>query len=60
MNNIEKGDKGGECNRTVCENKNAQFYNKSTLKYYCPICARKINEHARHELNGENLCVLEE
>jgi hypothetical protein len=42
--NIPKGDEGGECNRGACNNSPARHFNRSTLKWYCTLCARKINE----------------
>lgn len=49
-----------ECNRTVCKNKNAVFFNHSTLKYYCPNCAYEINKWAQDFKleKGHELCVL--
>ena len=43
MENNTKGTYQGECNRTVCKNTNATFYNHSTQKYYCSSCAGLIN-----------------
>ena len=37
-----KGEKGGECNRTICRSENALWWNKSTRRYYCEACARRI------------------
>lgn len=39
---VAKGDKHGECNRTVCTNTGANWFNKSTRKYYCKPCALQI------------------
>jgi ribosomal protein L40E len=39
---VAKGEKHGVCNRGVCENPNALWFNKSTRKYYCQPCALKI------------------
>lgn len=55
-----KGEFGKECNRTVCENKNAKWYNCSTQKYYCAECANLINR-VNPEFTKENgfpLCKL--
>lgn len=63
MADKSKGDYNQECNRKACSNKNAVFYNHSTLKYYCGSCSVSINEYAREfELtNGHKLCIkLEE
>ncbi len=40
---ISKGLFGGECYRASCNNKEANFFNKSTSMYYCEECAVKIN-----------------
>lgn len=39
----KKGEFGQECNRTVCNCKNANYYNHSTRMYYCSGCAYLIN-----------------
>lgn len=39
---VEKGEKGGECNRTVCKAQDARWYNSSTRAYYCGNCAHLI------------------
>jgi hypothetical protein len=39
----KKGDWGGECNRTVCKETPATFYNRGTYRYYCRHCAHLIN-----------------
>lgn len=39
-----KGEKDGRCNRTVCQQLGAFYLNKSTKKYYCMECARRIND----------------
>lgn len=59
-NDIPKGELGGECNRSACDKSNAVFFNHSTEKYYCPKCARTINEYNKKdamELYGHNLCT---
>lgn len=50
-----KGKFNGICNRTVCFNHPAIYYNSSTRAYYCKPCARAINK-----ANGVKLCVLKE
>lgn len=41
----EKGQrKNGPCNVTTCQKPGANHWNTSTLAWYCPSCARKINE----------------
>ncbi len=50
----------GNCNRTVCQQPNATWYNHSTLKYYCESCANLINNHNHDEsieLFGHELCT---
>lgn len=59
----EKGDKGGECNRTHCKNPDADFYNHSTRMYYCAECAVLLNDANRADamrIYGHELCTLEE
>lgn len=41
---IDKGQIGGVCNRTDCNNYNAVFYNTSTSKFYCRTCAYGIQK----------------
>ena len=41
--NPEKGKKRGRCNVTACQSPGANYYNKSTKKYYCRHCADQIN-----------------
>lgn len=37
-----KGEKHGECARTACNHVNALWWNRSTERYYCKPCARRI------------------
>ncbi len=56
-----KGDKGDKCNRTVCNNRPAKYYNHSTRKYYCTACAFLINDYNKQEAQdffGHDLCTL--
>ena len=46
-----KGDKNEECNRTVCKNKNANWFNLSTRAYYCESCANEINYWSKRDEN---------
>lgn len=39
-----KGVEGGNCNRTACQQPGAVWYNESTQKYYCRICAITIQQ----------------
>ncbi len=62
--NAMKGVKGGDCNVTQCQEPNsANYFNKSTKKYYCQKCAIDINKVNRRdcmELYGvPDLCELE-
>lgn len=57
----QKGDRGGECNRTVCENENAQWFNHSTRAWYCEDCARQLNEYRPEDaqrLYSHALCTF--
>lgn len=57
----EKGDRGAECNRTVCENKKANWFNHSTRAWYCTDCARQLNEYRPEDaqrLYGHALCTF--
>lgn len=56
-----KGDLGGECNRRVCTNTPARWFNRSTLKHYCGSCARTlnaVNHNDAQRLFGGSLCVI--
>lgn len=55
-----KGELGGACNRTACQQRPATWFNHSTCKYYCDHCAELINEANRAdamELFGHELCT---
>lgn len=39
-----KGDYGGLCNIAACQKPDAIYYNHESQKYYCPVCAEKINK----------------
>jgi len=57
---MAKGDYQQECNRTVCKNSHADYYNYSTRKYYCAPCAFLINDANRLDairLFGHELCL---
>lgn len=59
-----KGKKNGACNRTACQSEiHVVFYNKSTMAYYCPSCAKKINDANQYDFGGNfvgDLCVLDD
>jgi hypothetical protein len=41
-----KGERGGRCNREACRTgQPATCRHRQTGRYYCPPCARQINEH---------------
>ena len=57
----EKGKESGICNRTACDNNNAVFYNHSTRMWYCPECAKMINQYNQIDavrFFGHQLCTL--
>jgi hypothetical protein len=55
----EKGEKGGRCNVTACQQPGAIYYNSVMRKYYCPHCAREINKSAVAG-GQEPFCTLDE
>jgi hypothetical protein len=44
-----KGEHNGECNRGVCRQPNATWYNSSTKKFYCQSCALTIMSWPENE-----------
>lgn len=44
-----KGIKGGNCNRTACQQPEAHYLNVGTNAYYCWECAVDINEFAMRD-----------
>lgn len=55
-----KGKKGGNCNRTCCQQPGATWYNHSTQAHYCHACAmllNRANHHDAHLLYGHDLCT---
>lgn len=57
---MEKGEYLQECNRTVCKNTPAVFFNYSTKMFYCASCARLINDANRKDaiqMFGHDLCL---
>ena len=40
-----KGACGGFCNRSMCENSEAFYYNQYTFMYYCRSCALATNPY---------------
>ena len=54
-----KGLKGKRCNRQSCTRKEAYWYNRVTMAYYCQSCANKINENC-HDISNPILTLSEE
>lgn len=52
-----KGQYRGECERKACTNHGADWYNKSSGKYYCDECARALNEICLDQ-GAPKLCEL--
>jgi hypothetical protein len=40
----QKGAFGGGCNTQTCAHSGADWYSRSSGKYYCDECARQLNE----------------
>ena len=58
-----KGDYCQECNRIVCKNTGAKYYNLSTKKYYCQRCAEVINYETKPfamKIFGKLLCHFDD
>jgi hypothetical protein len=51
----DKGFFGGSCNREACQAPGADYYNRSTRRYYCRACAHSINR-ANADMTPE-VCV---
>lgn len=43
--NLLKGQKGGDCNRTICQKSGASCWNRGAYSWYCAKCAKMLNEH---------------
>lgn len=43
-----------KCGRTACASTHLTHWNSEMQRYYCPACAKKINEY------NPGLCVLDE
>jgi hypothetical protein len=51
-----KGEYKGLCNRKACQSPhNVVYFNSSTRKYYCPRCAKMINDYSEI-MDGVTLC----
>lgn len=64
MDKPDKGQKGGSCNRTDCQQSGAYWFNHSTEKYYCQECAHWLNTDVFNKRDamkiwGHDLCTLE-
>ena len=46
---IERIDLMEECGRTACKNKNPEYLNKATKKFYCESCAEVLNKLHRRQ-----------
>ena len=60
-NKPDKGELGGSCNRTACQQPGAAWYNHATRKYYCATCAELLNNANRDwalKNFGHDLCTL--
>ena len=49
------GTYGGLCNRTACREPGARWWNTSTRKFYCVMCASRINLECRR-MDEDPLC----
>lgn len=59
-----KGEPGGACNRSRCQQEPAEWYNHGTRRYYCEACADwlntdKFNRADAMRLFGHDLCTKE-
>jgi hypothetical protein len=54
-----KGTFGGRCARTACQQPDAEFFNRSTERYYCAPCAVELNRANPDAwgLYGSKVCV---
>ena len=49
-NHIDKGLRGGSCNRSSCLRPHAYYYNHSTLLYYCAKELNRVNRWDARDL----------
>jgi hypothetical protein len=52
-----KGEFGGPCYNAACEHAGAEWYNRSSGRYYCEPCAREVNRLCRDQ-GMPKLCEL--
>jgi hypothetical protein len=57
-----KGHKGGACNRQLCQDEPANWYNRGSLSWYCDSCAYtlnndRFNKHEAERLFHGPLCI---
>jgi hypothetical protein len=57
-----KGKRGGACNRQLCQDEPANWFNRGSLSWYCTGCAWTLstdsfNRRDAQELYGGWLCV---
>lgn len=56
-----KGKFKGNCNRTDCQSPlKVVWYNQSTGKYYCEVCAELINKVNKYPNSDIELCINKE
>jgi hypothetical protein len=55
-----KGKQGGNCNRTACQAPGATYYNPYTYAYYCPACARMLNDVWQYQPSMTKRCHIPE
>lgn len=55
----DAGTYNGPCYRTACQAPGAKWWNSSTRKFYCVICASLINNACR-QYKEEPLCEYRE
>lgn len=53
------GTYNGLCNRTACRDTGARWWNSSTRKFYCVVCACRINQECRR-FNEDPICEFKE
>jgi hypothetical protein len=57
--NCNAGTYGGLCNRKACREPGARWWNSSTRKFYCVMCASRINMECRR-FGEEPICEYRE
>jgi hypothetical protein len=49
----DKGKEGGSCNRTLCQDNPAKWYNHGSYSWYCESCMRTIRFDTFNLINWE-------